>query len=564
MNSDADTPRMRAALAAVELGAFLASWVVLGCSLYGTNNDLQLPLVHRACDPNLYPGDPFVATLHHYASGLWQVLWIPFRAFPETPLLFTLIGLQRLLCLFAAGRLARALSGGNAVAEAAAWCLFAFGMTPFLGWGTVLPNYFEHTSVAVAFFLLAVAAVVDDKPTHAALWLGLMGLVNIVHATQAFLLLGLAVSMSGKLRRWETLRAAGLALAVMSPALYLVLRTMDQPPIPSEAFLRLLWFYVPQHFFPSSWLAREWLLAGLACVLVAGGWWLGKTPPTSRRLMLGLSLGHGVLLAGAILAERSHTPGLVTLQLARSSDLWTPVAALFLLATLVNIQSATPSRARSRIGASLGQLVILLVWVWRRFSPWFLLLALAISLPAFWAGPIRKPTLARMAPVLGVLCSLGFFVCFLVFPLGSRVADPVRYGHRPAHEEQLGQWAKRHTPANARFLVDPTFEGFRVLSQRSSFVTWKDGAAMLWSPLFAKTWIERLRALGVDALDPRIRYPMSRIRAAQAFAVLDDSKALQIAHNFDLHYWVVPRNKVSILPIAYQNAATKVLILNAL
>jgi hypothetical protein len=114
----------------------------------------------------------------------------------------------------------------------------------------------------------------------------------------------------------------------------------------------------------------------------------------------------------------------------------------------------------------------------------------------------------------------------------------------------------------ANFLVDPAWSAFRMLSRRNSFVTWKEGAGMLWYQPFAYEWIRRLRAIGVDPLDPGLAYPASLKAASVAASRLDDGQALQLAREFGLHFWIVSRDKPSGLPVVFANPMAKVLRLH--
>lgn len=320
----------------MKLVALLASFRLLGLAIYDTNNEQHIPLVQIANDPSLYPGDPFMAAMSHYPGLLWRILWVPFRFLPEAPLLVLLTVLQRGYCLYGAGRLARTLAGQSRTTEAVVWCLFAFGMSPLLGRGTVLPRNFEHTSLAVASYLLCLSFVLEGKPLHTGVFFGLVGIANIMHAVHGAIMMAVVAIASPEARSTLKRRRAWLvAFLIMSPAIVLAAQTMRQPRIKPETYLRLLSLYVPQHYLPSSWTLREWILAGLAgtavllCIRVAI---LGKG---ATRLVLGLTLGHLVLLGAAVAVEVLGSAGWINLQFARSSDLWTPVAAVFVTATVV-------------------------------------------------------------------------------------------------------------------------------------------------------------------------------------------------------------------------------------
>ena len=59
------------------------------------------------------------------------------------------------------------------------------------------------------------------------------------------------------------------------------------------------------------------------------------------------------------------------------------------------------------------------------------------------------------------------------------------------------QWAKSNTPPDTKFLVPPLPEGFRVFSERTSWVDWKDGDALYAFPAYATEWRRRLDAIGM-------------------------------------------------------------------
>src|SRR5262249_49309853 len=61
-----------------------------------------------------------------------------------------------------------------------------------------------------------------------------------------------------------------------------------------------------------------------------------------------------------------------------------------------------------------------------------------------------------------------------------------------AARRDIAEYARRQTPPGALFLVDPSWGDFRSLAERQAFVTWKEGAAILWQRSYVRTWTERL------------------------------------------------------------------------
>jgi uncharacterized membrane protein YhdT len=548
---------------AIKALAALVSFTVLGVSLYSTNNDLQLPIIQHALDPRLFPGDPFVGTLPNYISVLWHVLWVPFRVLPEMPLLLALTVVERVFWLHAAGRLARAMTDGNQIAELVVWCVCAFGIEPLVGFGTGLPDYFEHTSLAIACFMLALARTMEGKPTRAGVWLGLMGLCNIMHTLFgcALLLAGLAVASRLRADKRGLLRGAAVAFLLMSPALWMAVRAVTAHHIRPASFLQLLWFYYPHHFFPSTWSGHDWFILALALATVLALCAFGRVQRTIRLIIVGLSAGSLAFLGVAVVAEAVQSPFLVTLHLARAFDPWTCVAAVFMAASFTLFALA----ARRPLGAAAGAAgLVCSVFLWRfhrLMTEPFDLMFLAMVCAVTWIVSRQKPPrpmLAPLVPAFALMLLFSVFAATTPRPAGMASLQP-----RLRDEIDLAEWAKRDSPLDSVFLVDPEWGGFRSLARRSSFVTWKEGAAILWYQPFAREWVKRIRVLGVDPLSPAQRYPESRANMARAFASLDDDRVAELARHFDLRFWVVPARKPSALPVAYANSTYKALRLPA-
>jgi hypothetical protein len=71
----------------------------------------------------------------------------------------------------------------------------------------------------------------------------------------------------------------------------------------------------------------------------------------------------------------------------------------------------------------------------------------------------------------------------------GRFSDPM---HQLSPWVDVQEWAREHTEAKDRFLTPPQFGGFRVFSQRTTFVEWKDGTLQYFSPEFSRAWMKRI------------------------------------------------------------------------
>lgn len=65
-------------------------------------------------------------------------------------------------------------------------------------------------------------------------------------------------------------------------------------------------------------------------------------------------------------------------------------------------------------------------------------------------------------------------------------------GDRELEWRSVEEWARKETSVDAVFLVPLEQQGFGVFSQRSAWVDWKRGAAVMWRPAYYPIWKERI------------------------------------------------------------------------
>ena len=138
-----------------------AGFGIVWYQAYGTNQAVQLAYTHHWADPRLYARDPFVATGDYHATLLWHVLAAAERVLPLTPLLLALTVVERVASIYAAGLIARALVGRSVLPRVPAMAVVAVGPVPLLGAGTTVPDYLEHSGLAMSVLLLAFACFLD-------------------------------------------------------------------------------------------------------------------------------------------------------------------------------------------------------------------------------------------------------------------------------------------------------------------------------------------------------------------------------------------------------------------
>lgn len=574
----AEEERIRLALWALVFAA--ASVLATGYRVYFHNQALQIPLVKLLNDPALYPNDPFAATLPYYASSLWRVVAMGARIVPLEPLLLTLFIVERFVVIYAAGNLALALEPRSRLAMAAAMAFFAMDPVPIIGGGTILMPYFEQTSLAVGFYMMAMAAFYRGRPTAWAIWLAAGFNCNSMYGVYALTYFGVAFlfrdfrsaplhsnpetpSRKCKVESSEghcALRWLGaLALfAVLSiPALVLSLSAFGKDSVSADLWLAASRARVPHHIFPSTWPLVKFMRFTLLMLVVGYGVALARGRADLRRHTIAWMTVGVAWVAFAAAAEWLRSPGMMMLQPARATDLWYCFGVVALMAACFGAEQ-TSAKSVASIALALVPFAL--------FHPVGSLtgLALASALLALVALP-RLP----IWRVNGNRAALA--VAILVVAVGAVDLEGRLQVERnltaaliktPGRSiRRVCNWARANTTKDATFLVNPNWGEFRALSERPAFVTWKDGSALLWCRPFAVPWSERMRALGYDVTTGQLPGQHANSELDGLYDAMTDSAVRRLAARHGISYWVVSAKHESRLPVVYANRYFRILAL---
>ncbi|MHC4711723.1 MAG: DUF6798 domain-containing protein [Planctomycetota bacterium] len=97
-------------------------------------------------------------------------------------------------------------------------------------------------------------------------------------------------------------------------------------------------------------------------------------------------------------------------------------------------------------------------------------------------------------------------------------------------------WAAAYAAEDEVIIVPPWWEGFRVLSGRPVFGTYKDGTLVFFNEALAGEWLERMSALSVPLSEEKVsRFPKGGL---YGYALLDEARILEAASRFDATFIV--------------------------
>jgi hypothetical protein len=526
-----------------------------------SNNVYHVPIVEHWVRSPVFSGDPFIASLRYYVSGLWGVLGYLHLPGSTELVFFVCHFLTRWATLFVLCAIAKQ----SGIKRPWGVCALGFwfgvipllrGLTP-LGKGDLFLVFFTHTEVTTPLVLLALLLAARGR------FLWALAIIGIIFDINAFVGVWTASALTVALlwrARFEAGRkrlligsglGIGLAGALALPVGYWMhLALTRQPLYPAFDYLEYLREYFPNHFLIEAARPSDVIML-LAIVGTAG---LAIRELDDSKVWWAAFLGFGLVFsAGVFLPAMSHSATLLNLHLLRVDGLLR-LNAVVLLAIL-GARKLTGGEAERLAGvgalimlslpnpAGIAFAAVLLVAAGRDSSVLERALWIVVCIGVIAAGmsDFKKESIAegiltisyvaaqsalhrRLLPGSVALASLvglasAIYTAHFVARLHAEdvsVRDAVK---------EAGTWAKHKTKASAEFLVPVELQQkngspllnfsletdeFGIWAKRRLWVSAKEGAAVMWSPSYYWTWRTRVRAVEqLGDLADRVGYACS-------------------------------------------------------
>ena len=331
------------------------------------NNALQAPILQRAVDPTLFPGDPFIATLDKYTSAVWWLLAQVGHALEIRewePIIFALHLVSRVLFLGGLHALIGVYVRDRRVLLACV-AVLALGASlrgpSVVGVHGLMGRVPDHTALATAVGLFAIAAALRARHVVAAVFAALafdinafvgVWLVPVVVVT----LYATRSELRGAGRAWFTAAASyGMLTAPVAAWVFSAVAAPSAATAPPLDYRAFLYEYFPKHFFIDS-AARDdlQLLATIVLVGVVGVLTLG---PAVRGLRACYAAWIGMFLLGAAAPYLTSSPSVLNLHLLRMDGflmILAAVVAATVAAVLIDARQAAPGSLAVAVGTLSG------------------------------------------------------------------------------------------------------------------------------------------------------------------------------------------------------------------
>ncbi len=546
---------------------FITSFFVSGYTVYESNQAIQIPLIYLLNNPSLYPNDPFAATLLNYPSLLWRVVALVARIIPLEPLLLTLFLLERLLVIYAAGKLARTFVGESKLAILGAIAIFSLAISPILGSGTIVERYVEQTGFSIPFFLFAIASFYKSQPIWCAIWTAIGFNLNSMYGTYALTYLGAVFLLDSTYRQaWKKwLFAFCLFLGLATPVILPTLSAFERNATDNHLWLIASKLRFSHHLYPLTWKWERF--ARFAVLLFSLMALLYQNRHHRKKLFQHGAIWTGVsflwLLYAFLAAYIFKSPSMLVMHPARGTDLWYCFAGIAVVSICALNVEASKRKYRQMLWASA---FIASILFWHSTLALYSFIAVNLIVALIWQ-PVwgyffsneSSTRLAWLTTLCIFLVGVGNFHSRLV---DTESVESALIKQPSSKIEQITSWANANTSLNSVFLVSPTERDgkyFRALAKRPTFVTWKDASAILWERTFVQTWAERLRAIGLDITQKKLNEKKAIKDLKRLYKQLSDEDVKRLKSRYSIDYWVVPLEHPSTLAIAFQNRAFKIL-----
>ena len=490
----------------------------------GVRNDVYyLPIVHAIYDEPQFARDAFIQSLRHFSSGLWMILSGSAGHVDSYWLLLCLDYLSRFLTF--AGFLACATLFGVRTRQEAALFTALLCTTSLLrgqslaGDGGLFINYFTHSEIANGLTLLMLFFLVRGRIATAIFINGLVFFINAFIAVWDGAMIAaviIVMALAGRIS-WRTVAlngTFGLALAALpaAPVLYNIILNADLATALDFDYVTYLDEFWPYHFLSSDIAPREML--ALATLVTLGILAFAALGRPSRPFITAMAAFIGVYIMGMIAPHFTHSALVLNLHLLRVSTMlqlmavlgslvlatrwWFAEATFFqrLLAPILVLLLCTPIKMTSVqpiCNATAAMLVIA-----ASFYP-----SVAARLPR-WMMDQR----VRFNAVALALVAVSFVGLATKNFLSNAYAESWL-----SEWTAIGRWASSTTDANDIFMIPIwNFRGspvqtaagsdlddailnsgmFQSVAQRSVWIDYRAGAAVMWSPSYYGEWHQRV------------------------------------------------------------------------
>lgn len=416
--------------------------------------------------------------------------------------------------------------------------------------------YLHPRNVALVLLLFAIERYLAEKPIVS---FGLLGLAANIHVLSAGIVLfaivvSILIEKRGKISKQELL--SGLGFILCSAPVWLWILIASKRSIIGEvsiaSWLSILQ-YRASYLFPQYWDRLGWIAFLSILMMFTIGYYTNQEQLMQRKKIIGLIVGLLLLIIfGFIFSKFIPIPWLLAFQSIRSIQFLIILSIILLIPYLIKLWRIDGIGKLCSIGLGIG------IFLFEPKTIFIFLIVSVIYLLIFSRIAKRLKWVFAVVLILSGLIAIPFLWTRVTIKLHRQV--DLSHGFQavlnyiqipgtstPTPWQEVQLWAKRHSAPDSIWLTPPYLSGFRLKSQRSPIIEWKDGALGIFNPGYAESWYQRLQDFGITT-------KMNTHLHQVAFLCLSNEELERIAEKYNAHYIVVEKPKVLSLPLLYSNS----------
>jgi len=501
------------AIAAV-IAISLASTAVSGYQFATSDQEIFIPYILKLQDPQLFPNDLLFSQFTANASFFYQIMaylaqFIDMEALFLAGLLFT-----KALLFIGIYLLAKVIFKKR---EIALLSLLPFLIPKFIGGAPILTydDFFGYRSIGVIFLVFYLLFLLKAQFIKSSFLAAITLFFHPLSIIPSLLLSPVLILKNSKNKIKDIVIFVSIILS--ASILYLITFDADSNLLQkSQEWLSVIRFRAP-YIFPSLWGILGWLSLGMYLTLIAIYLKSARNSQKANIILITVT-SLFVFAVNFILLELFQLPGFVKFQLVRSIA---PLGYLGLILAPCLLLAKT--KLLKFFGLiSFMALSLNLFYIFLASAVIFIILLIKFKIITKNTVPVIFSNVIYVTIVFGLILNI------------LHLRNSINYQLQKNDWTDIQIWAKENTPEDTLFLVPPYQTGFRIFSHRPIVGDIKDGAVVIYSLSYAKSWSAKMNDL-------------------ESYDNSDQSDFVQLANKYHFDYFVTRATQNVKFEKAYEN-----------
>lgn len=466
-----------------------------------SDQEIIIPYVLKSADQSLFPQDNIFSQSSAHLSLFYPLAGFLTKFISIQTIFFIGYLIFQFAFFCAIYRLSKVLLNDKNLAF---FSLLPFMLPKFIG-GTATQTFdifFGYRSVGIVFLIFYLSFLIEKKYKTSAILAVLALIFHPLSAVPAVFSIPAILFFNSKMKFMHILKIFAFPLSLL-----IILILISQNNLVSyllskdDTWLAIIKFR-DSYLFASTWKLSAWGASLMYFFLCAV--FLNRLKKDVKKTIIIIVIAAVlVFITNVVFLEYLGLPQLAQLQLVR---VIAPVAYFGLCLSPLFLTY------KNKVPKTLGILAFTFLCL-NLFYP-FAISALLFALASYIK---QNKTVENLTKHYTYVYAALLIIVYLFLRLNSYqvLINEVSYPKKENEWEALQRWVNQNTDKSAKFFVPPYTTGFRIYSRRGIVGDNKDGAVVMYSPVFAKKWYGLIKDL--DKYDDKTEADFTSLKSKYDF-----------------------------------------------